>query len=69
MLTGPERDRCSGCGRPLTKDEKALTRKLVNRGASEFFCLTCLSRHFEVSEEQLKERIDYFRRSGCTLFE
>lgn len=61
-------DTCKECGRPLKRDEIALTKKLVNRGATEFMCLTCLAEHFRVSEERLKEKIQHFKDSGCTLF-
>ena len=59
---------CAGCGRELTKDEIALTKKLINRGIEKFFCLTCLAKSFSVSEELLKEKIEQFKRMGCTLF-
>ena len=60
---------CTACGRELTRDEIALTKKLINRGAESFFCLSCLAEKFAVSEELLKEKIDQFRKMGCTLFE
>lgn len=60
---------CAGCGRPLTKDEIALTKKLVNRGAESFLCLSCLAEKFGVSEELLMEKIVQFRQMGCTLFQ
>lgn len=60
---------CKACARPLISDEVAMTKKLVNRGASEYLCYTCLAKHFEVTEEELKERAEYFRQTGCTLFE
>ena len=60
---------CVKCGRRLEKDEIALTKKLINRGAESFWCLSCLARHFEVSEEVLKAKIIEFREMGCTLFE
>ena len=56
---------CISCGRAVTRDEKALTRKLINRGADSFYCLAIL---FEVPEETLKEKIVQFRKMGCTLF-
>ena len=59
---------CAACGRPLQPDETALTRKLINRGATRFFCLTCLARHFQVSEDILRDKIREFREMGCTLF-
>ena len=60
---------CTDCGRELTRDEIALTKKLINRGTETFFCLRCLAEKFAVSEELLKEKIDQFRKMGCTLFE
>ena len=59
---------CESCGRPVSRDEKALTRKLINRGAESFYCLGCLSILFEVPEETLKDKIVQFRKMGCTLF-
>jgi hypothetical protein len=59
---------CCRCGRLLTKDEIAMTRKMVNRGAVSFFCYTCLAGHFEVTEEMLRKKADEFRAMGCTLF-
>ena len=63
-----EQDKCVRCGAFLTKDETALTRKLINRGATEFFCLSCLASHFQLSEEILRKKIEEFKAMGCTLF-
>ncbi len=59
---------CVSCGRPLTADEVAVTKKLVNRGAVSFYCVNCLAVRFSVTPEDIRERIAYFRSSGCTLF-
>lgn len=59
---------CLQCSRPLTPDEIALTRKMINRGASRFFCLSCLAARFDVTEEALRRKIREFREMGCTLF-
>lgn len=61
-------DYCMVCKRKLERDEIALHKKLVNRGAHEFMCITCLGNHFDVSEERLREKIQHFKDSGCTLF-
>ena len=53
----------------LVKDDVALTRKMVNRGAQEFFCVSCLADHFELTEEILREKIREFKAMGCTLFD
>ena len=59
---------CVRCGAALTEDEKALTRKLINRGTDQFLCLSCLAGHFQVSQDILREKIREFREMGCTLF-
>ena len=59
---------CVICQKKLERDEIALHKKLVNRGATEFMCISCLGRHFNVSEERLREKIVHFKESGCTLF-
>ena len=61
-------ERCHVCGRPLTRDEIAVTKKLVSRGATEYCCVSCLAARFEVTPEDIRERIAYFRSTGCTLF-
>ncbi len=60
--------RCVRCGAPLSRDETGLTRKLINRGAAEFFCLSCLAARFEVEPEALRRKIQEFRDMGCSLF-
>ena len=60
---------CFRCQRVLTRDEIALTRKLINRGTQTFFCLSCLAAHFQVTEDILREKIIQFREMGCTLFD
>ena len=60
--------RCRECGAPLSSDEFALSRKLINRAVRVGFCLPCLARHFQVSEEILREKIVEFKKMGCTLF-
>ena len=59
---------CRQCGRDVTKDEIGLTKKLINRGATEFLCLDCLARQFSVDPALLREKITQFRAMGCTLF-
>lgn len=62
-------DKCCVCGCALTHDEIALTRKLVNRGARTFLCISCLAAKFEASEDELREKIIQFKEMGCTLFD
>ena len=62
-------DICLCCGAPLTHDEVGLTKKLINRGATEFLCYPCMAQRFQVTVETLKEKVEQFREMGCTLFE
>ena len=59
---------CSECGKELTRNETGISRKLINRATTVFYCLDCLSHIYDLSKEQLEELIEHFRRSGCTLF-
>lgn len=59
---------CKSCGKPVTSDEKGLSKKLINRGTTDYYCITCLSEFFHVSENDLKNKILYYKKFGCTLF-
>lgn len=59
---------CLKCKRELTPDEIGLHKKLVNRGASEYMCIDCLSRYLDVPVTMLYEKIEQFKKMGCTLF-
>ncbi len=56
------------CGKPLTRDDMAMHKKLINRGAKEFLCIHCLSEHFKVDEQLVRDKIQFFKEQGCTLF-
>ena len=47
---------CMQCHRALQSVEIALTKKLINRGATRFLCLNCLGKKFGVSEETLLQK-------------
>lgn len=60
---------CHNCHSALTSDEVALTKKLTNRGTKIYYCITCLSRKYEVDETVLVQKILDFKEMGCTLFQ
>lgn len=59
---------CMHCGKELMHDEIALYRKLYNRGAKSFLCISCSSQYLQVSEELLLTKMQEFKKMGCTLF-
>ena len=61
--------KCYVCGKePLSKDEIGLTKKLIDRKAKSFYCISCLSEELDVTEEELLAKIEDFKNEGCTLF-
>lgn len=60
---------CMQCTRRVSRDEIAMTRKLINRGASQFLCMPCLAERFDATLQELEERLQYFKEMGCTLFD
>lgn len=57
---------CAQCGRGVTYDECGLNRKF-NAG-KDTFCIRCLAKRLDVTEERLKEKIEEFRKAGCLYF-
>lgn len=61
-------DICLNCKKVLSADEIGLHKKIINRGSSEYMCIDCMSKHFNVSVKMLEEKIRQFKDMGCTLF-
>lgn len=60
---------CYVCGKEnLSKNEVALTKKLINIKTQKFYCLDCLAEYLEVTKEELLDKIEEFKNEGCTLF-
>ena len=65
---GADMPECKKCGRKLKHDEIGLYRRLVDREADSCLCITCFARYYGVSEEILKDKIQFFKDAGCSLF-
>ena len=64
-----ETKKCYVCGKsPLSKDEIGITKKLIDKKTTNFYCLMCFAEYFEVDEEELIAKIEEFKNDGCTLF-
>lgn len=59
---------CADCGKPITKDEAALSRKLIDPDTEELYCLSCMAENFGCTQDDLKIKIQEFKEQGCTLF-
>ena len=59
---------CCECGIDLSKDEVALSKKLIDLETEEFYCLDCMAEYFGCSVQDLRIKIQEFKEQGCTLF-
>ncbi|MBR5516249.1 MAG: hypothetical protein IKU52_08615 [Clostridia bacterium] len=61
---------CKKCGKHIEKNERAIYKRMINRGASEddLLCKVCLAQHLGVDTAKIDEKIEHFKSIGCTLF-
>ncbi|MEG2597049.1 MAG: hypothetical protein RR977_01375 [Oscillospiraceae bacterium] len=46
----------------------AIYKRMVNRAATEYLCMTCFAEEFHVEESLIHEKIKQFKKMGCILF-
>ena len=61
---------CRNCQKELSRDERAIYKRMVNKLATEdeLICKNCLAEVFGVTVSMIDEKIEYFKSTGCTLF-
>ncbi len=59
---------CKQCGKELEYKEIGAYKKFVNRGATQYLCLSCLSEKLDVPMDLLEAKIIQFKEQGCLLF-
>lgn len=59
---------CCKCAAPICKDEIAITKRLINRGTTKYYCTACLAEAFKITTEDIERSIRYYKQIGCTLF-
>ena len=60
--------KCKACNADLKNDWIALHRKLLDKDAKEYYCISCLADTFGCDVEDLEVKIEEFKEEGCTLF-
>ena len=61
--------KCYVCNKePLSQNEIGLTKKLINKNSTNFYCINCLAEYLEVSPDELLAKIEEFKSEGCKLF-
>ena len=59
---------CVECCKALSKDEIALSQKILGRDTCDFYCIECLAEYLECDRDDLEIKIQEFKEQGCTLF-
>ncbi len=60
---------CIKCQKNLAGLDVALTKKLLGKALTNFLCIDCLAKEFNVSKELLIEKARQFKSTGCLLFD
>jgi hypothetical protein len=68
-MSGGKQVNCAYCDKEkLSKNEIGLNKKLIHPQIEWMMCLTCMAKYFEMTEENLEELVERFKREGCALF-
>lgn len=62
------KDTCYSCHKPVNADDIGMTKKLINRGTTRYYCCSCLAEAFDITVEDIQKKILYYKSIGCTLF-
>lgn len=61
---------CVSCGKTgLVRNEIGINKKLLGEDIEKFYCLDCLAEYFEVTPQDILDKIEEFKEDGCKLFE
>lgn len=59
---------CVDCGAVLKRDDVGISKRLVSRGLTRFYCSSCLAKRLGVPETVIALKISEYRAMGCALF-
>jgi len=61
---------CQYCHAELSRDEIGLNKKLfeLETKKGKCSCMQCMSEMLDVAQDELKAKIEEFKRQGCKLF-
>jgi uncharacterized protein YlaI len=60
--------KCALCEAELDKIPIALSKKLLGRKITRFYCLSCLANYLDITVDDLLAKVEDFKEQGCTLF-
>ena len=60
---------CFVCGATIiNKNHIGLNKKLLGRKIVRFYCINCMAEYFDITTEELLDKIEDFKNYGCKLF-
>ena len=69
-MVNKQQERCFVCGKkPLSHNEIGLNKKIFGRRITKYYCIDCISENFEVTTEEMYDKIEEFKDQGCALFQ
>jgi hypothetical protein len=60
---------CHCCNKRIDNNEIALNLKLLGKQIGIFRCYQCLSEYLSCEEKKLEEMAEYYKNSGCIVFQ
>ena len=61
--------KCSLCAKTITdKDIISLNKKLFGKKTNVFYCLDCMANYYNVTTDEILDKIEAFKEEGCELF-
>ncbi|OPY55982.1 MAG: hypothetical protein A4E55_02303 [Pelotomaculum sp. PtaU1.Bin035] len=60
--------KCYLCDKELEKNEVGLSKKLLGRNITRYYCISCLADYLDISVDDLLSKIEEFKEQGCRLF-
>jgi hypothetical protein len=67
-MSKPKSIKCYLCGKELEKNHVGVNKKLLGRHITRYYCLSCLAAYLDTTPEDLHDKIEEFKKEGCTLF-
>lgn len=59
---------CMHCKRIIDADEYGMSLKCLDRAGNKLLCFECMAKETGASVHYLKEKVEFLREHGCTLF-
>jgi hypothetical protein len=70
MMRNKTEKKCRYCEALLERNAVGLNKKLFEGDTKRnlYMCLPCMAEYLECTEEDLREKMEEFKREGCKLF-